>query len=89
LFCLFAAHRRTRNRAFVFLAFAFLLSLFSAVADRTLFLWHVSHEQYLACKVLERLVYLAKLVLLTLGVIELTRSYLATTNDRRNEMPNV
>jgi hypothetical protein len=41
LLYLFPAYRRRQNRAFLYLAFAFLLFIFDAVADHTFALWHI------------------------------------------------
>jgi uncharacterized membrane protein YfhO len=74
LLYLFPAYRRRQNRAFLYLAFAFLLFIFDAVADHTFALWHIPWEQQFAYFVLRRLTAAATVILLAVGVIGLTRS---------------
>jgi hypothetical protein len=79
LFCVFPAYWRGHNRAFLYLAFAFMFYIFDALADHTLALWPVPHQQYIAYLVLRRLTHIATVILLAAGVISLKRSYLAAT----------
>jgi hypothetical protein len=73
LFSVWPAYRRSHARAFLYLAFGFMLAIFDAVADHTIGLWHVSRQQYIAYVVLRRLAHLAGWILLSVGVISLTR----------------
>ena len=82
LFAVFPAYWRSHDRAFLYLAFAYMIGIFDAVAERTVALWHVPRQQYLAFLILRRLVHFAVVILFAVGVIRLTRSYF--TNRTRN-----
>src|SRR5438128_12196950 len=83
LFSVFPAYWRGHNRAFLYLAFAFMLAVFDTVADHSIALWHMPHQQYVAYLVLRRIVHLAAFILLAVGVVSLTRSYFAATAPRK------
>jgi hypothetical protein len=78
LFAVFPAYWRSHDRAFLYLAFAYMVSIFDAVADHTIALWHVPRQQYLAYLILRRLVHFAAVILFAVGVVRLTRSYFMT-----------
>jgi hypothetical protein len=77
LFTVFPAYWRSHERAFVYLAFAYMLAIFDAVGEHTIALARVPRQQYLAFLVLARLVHFAAVILFAVGVITLTRSYFA------------
>jgi len=89
LFCVFPAYHRGHNRAFLYLAFAFMLYILDAVSDHTLAFWQVPHQQYLAYLVLRRLAAAATVIVLAVGIISLTRSYLSPSRNDDEAKPNV
>jgi hypothetical protein len=88
LFCVFPAYWRSHTRAFLYLAFAFMLSIFDAVADHTVALWHVPRQQYFAYIVLRRLVGLTGWILLAAGVVSLTRLHFSGTTRHDRTTPS-
>src|SRR4029077_19343374 len=79
LFSVFPAYRRSRQRAFMYLALGFMIVLFNSVADHTISLWHMSHQQYVTYQALRRATRLPGFVLVACGIISLTRLYLSTS----------
>jgi hypothetical protein len=77
LFAVFPAYWRSHDRAFLYLAFGYMLGIYEAVTDHTIALWHVPGQQHLAYSILRRLVHFAAVILFAVGVIRLTRSYFA------------
>jgi hypothetical protein len=88
LFSVFPAYWRSHSRAFLYLAFAFMLAIFDAVADHTIALWHVPREQYIAYFILRQVAHLAGWILLTAGVIGLTRSHFSAAARKDNATPS-
>jgi hypothetical protein len=87
LFAVWPAYWRSHNRAFLYLAFAYMLGIFDAVADHTIALWHVPRHEYLAFLILRRLVHFAAVILFAVGVIRLTRSYFNTVPRTHDTTP--
>src|ERR1700731_1137891 len=77
LFCVLPAYKRTRNRAFLYLTFAYMLAIFCAVSDHTIGLWHMSHQQWVSYRTLRWFAYFAAAILHAIGLILLSRSYLS------------
>jgi hypothetical protein len=88
LFAVWPAYRRSHDRTFLYLAFAYILAIFDAVADHTVALWHVPRQQYLAFAILRRLVHFAAVILFAVGVLRLTRSYFTTGARNHDTTPN-
>jgi|SRR5467141_1216208 zinc transporter ZupT len=88
LFCVFPAYWRSHSHAFLYIAFAFMVGVFDSVADHTIALWHMPRRQYLAYVILRRLSRLTGFILLAVGVISLTRSYLAEAAPTDDTTPN-
>src|SRR5438132_128897 len=89
LFSVLPAYKRTHNRAFLYLTFGYLLSIFLSVCNHTIGLWHMSHSEYVSYRTLWRFTSFATAVLIAMGLILLTRSYLCTTEKRDETKPNV
>jgi hypothetical protein len=71
------AFKRTRHRAFLFLAAAFVLGIFDTICDHTIGTIEMAPAQWVAYRTLRRFSYYADIILLVAGVVLLTRSYLA------------
>jgi hypothetical protein len=87
LFAVFPAYWRSRDRAFLYLAFAYMVGIYAAVTDHTIALWHVPGQQHLVYSILRRLVHFAEVILFAVGVVRLTRSYFAKSTANRDVTP--
>jgi hypothetical protein len=88
LFAVAPAYKRTRHRAFLYLTFAFILRLFDIVCDYTIGQFRMPHEQYVVYRTLRISASFATVILLTAGIIMLTRSYLASSQPKSDASPN-
>jgi hypothetical protein len=88
LFAVAPAYRRTHHRPFLYLTFAFMLRLFDLVCDYTIGRFRMSHGPYVAYRTLRMFTSFATVILLTVGLILLTRSYLASLPPKSNDGPN-
>lgn len=77
LFCVWPAYKQTRHRAFLFLAAAFALGVFDAICDHTLGVMKMAPSEQKVYLIVRDLAYYATSILPAVGVILLTRSYLA------------
>jgi hypothetical protein len=87
LFAVAPAYKRTRHRPFLYLTFAFMLRLFDLVCDYTIGRLRMPHGQYVAYRTLRMFTSFATVILLTLGIIMLTRSYLASVPRKSDSSP--
>jgi uncharacterized membrane protein len=89
LFAVAPAYKRTRHRAFLYLTFAFMLRLFDIVCDYTIGRFRMPHGEHVAYRTLRMFASFATVILLTVGIIMLTRSYLASSQSKSDATPNV
>jgi hypothetical protein len=89
LFAVAPAYKRTHHRAFLYLTFAFMLRLFDVVCDYTIGQFRMPHNQYVAYHTLRMLASFATVILLTLGIITITRAYLASSQSKSDASPTV
>jgi hypothetical protein len=82
------AYKRTHHRPFLYLTFAFMLRLFDLVFDYTIGRFRVPLDQYVAYRTLRMFTGFATVILLTIGIIMLTRSYLASLPPKSDTGPN-
>jgi len=73
----FPAFRRTRNRAFLFIAIACVLGIADTVWDHTVALQRMSDHDYIILRTLRRFAYFADCILWGIGIVLLARPYLA------------
>ena len=73
----FPAFRRTRNRAFLFIAIACVLGIVDTVWDHTVALQRMSDHDYIILRTLRRFAYFADCIFLGIGIVLLARPYLA------------
>ncbi len=71
------AFKRTRNRGFLLIAFAFALGIFTTVCDHTLATTRMSQLEWIFYRTIRRLSYFGDIICISVGVIFVTRSYLA------------
>lgn len=71
----YPAFRRTRNRAFAFLAIACALGIIDTVYDHTFNLQTLSDQDYIIARTFRRFTYFADEVLWCIGVVLLVRPY--------------
>ena len=88
LFAVAPAYKRTHHRPFLYLTFAFMLRLFDLVCDYTIGRFRMPHGQYVAYRTLRMFTSFATVILLTVGLIMLTRFYLASLPPKSNASPN-
>src|SRR5215467_11128544 len=88
LFAVAPAYKRTRLRPFLYFTFAFMLRLFDLICDYTIGRLRMPHGQYVAYRTLRMFTSFATVILLTLGIIMLTRSYLASVPPKSTASPN-
>jgi hypothetical protein len=89
LFAVAPAYKRTRLRAFLYLTFAFMLRLFDIVCDYTIGRFRMPHDQYVVYRILRFSTSFATVILLTVGIITLTRSYLASSQPKSDASANI
>jgi len=89
LFAVAPAYKRTHHRAFLYLTFAFMLRLFDVVSDYTIGRFRMPHNEYVVYHTLRMVASFAAVILLTLGIITITRSYLASSQSKSDATPNV
>jgi hypothetical protein len=89
LFCVLPAYKRTRNRAFLYLTFAYMLSIFLAVCDHTIGLWDMSQRERVPYRTLLWFAYFADGILAAIGIILLTRSYFSAIGKTGEGKPTV
>ena len=89
LFAVAPAYKRTRHRPFLYLTFAFMLRLFDPAFDYTIGRLRMPHGQYVAYRTLRMSTSFATVILLTLGIIMLTRSFLSSLPPKADSSPNV
>jgi hypothetical protein len=87
LFAVFPAYWRSHDRAFLYLAFAYAVGIYEAIADHAIALWHVPGQQHLVYSILRRMVHFAAVILFAVGIIKLTRSYFAKRARNHNSTP--
>ena len=73
----FPAFRRTRNRAFLFIAIACVLGVVDTVWDHTVALQSVSDHDYIILRTFRRFAYFANCIFFGMGIVLLARPYLA------------
>jgi|SRR6516225_3111403 hypothetical protein len=88
LFAVAPAYKQTRHRPFLYLSFAFMLRLFDLICDYTIGRLRMLHGQYVAYRTLRMFTSFATVILLTLGIIMLTRSYLASVPHKSDSSAN-
>ena len=88
LFAVAPAYKRTHHRPFLYLMFAFMLRLFDIVWDYTVGRFRMPHDQYVVYRTLRTFTSFATVILLTLGIIMLTRSYLTSSQTKSDASPN-
>jgi hypothetical protein len=74
---IFPAFRRTRNKAFLFIAIACVLGIVDTVWDHTGRLQATTDHSYIVLRTIRRFTYFANCIVWCIGVLLLTRSYLA------------
>ena len=79
LFAVAPAFKRTRHRAFLYLTFAFMLTIFDKICDYTIGRFRMPHSQYVTYHTLRYCASFAAVILLATGIIILTCSYLAAS----------
>src|SRR4029077_13614592 len=72
----FPAFRRTKNRAFLFIAIACVLGIVDSVYDHAVPLQAVSDHDYIILRTLRRFAYFANCIFWCIGVVLLARPYL-------------
>jgi hypothetical protein len=85
LFAVYPAFKRTKNKAFLLLGFAFLLGLFDTICDHTIALdaYRIGPQTFLAYYVLRKFSSFAVTLLDAAGVILLTRAFMASHTPSR------
>jgi len=71
-----------------YITFAFMLRLFDLVCDYTIGRLRMPHGQYVAYRTLRMFTSFAAVILLTLGIIMLTRSYLGLVRPKSDSNPS-
>jgi protein-S-isoprenylcysteine O-methyltransferase Ste14 len=89
LFAVWPAYKRTRHRAFLYIAAALVLGIFDTVCDHTLGQSDMSPAQYIPYRTIRRFAYFADIILWATGLILLTRSYLAAIGKESDATSNV
>jgi hypothetical protein len=88
LFFVWPAYKRTRQRAFLFLALAFAVGVFDTICDHTIGLIRMGHTDLIAYRTLRNVAHYGVIIFGAVGVILLTRLYLARLL-RADATPNV
>lgn len=91
----FPAFRRTRNRAFLLIAIACVLSILELLSDRTISVKGRSTPALILFGTLRQLSYFANCIVWCIGIVLLARPYLANyqgtfpESDRRDSPPDL
>ena len=72
----YPAFKRTRNKAFVFIAIACALGIIDTVYDHTISLQALTSHDYIFARTFRRFTYFADEILWCIGVVLLVRAYL-------------
>jgi hypothetical protein len=88
LFAVAPAYKRIHHRPLLYLTFAFMLRLFDLVCDYTIGRLRMPHGQYVAYRTLRMFTSFATVILLTFGIIMLTRSYSALVPRKSDSNPS-
>src|SRR5438046_46920 len=78
------AFKRTRNRGFLLIAFAFALGIFTTICDHTLATMRMSLLEWVFYRTIRRLSYFGDIICISVGVIVVTRSYLSQLKDSQS-----
>jgi hypothetical protein len=76
------AFKRTRFRGFLFIAFASGLGIFDTICDHTIGGFRMSLAQRAAYYSVRRIGYFGDIIFLTIGIVLLTRRYLASSESK-------
>jgi hypothetical protein len=76
LYSIYPAYKRTKHRAFLFLGYAYLISIFNTICDQTIGHNRMAGAGYFAYHTERGLAYIADTVLFTIGILLLVHPYL-------------
>jgi hypothetical protein len=87
LFAVAPAYKQTRHRGFLLLTFGTMLRIFDLICDYTIGRFRMPRGEYVFYHSLRWFAAFAAVILLSAGIVVLTRSYL--TGAASEKMPNI